>query len=57
MTKKYLISVPRENIGQVEVIKNACEKYKINFSAIAVRGMITEFETGGWAELIGRKEK
>ena len=56
MTKKYLISVPKGKVGQVEIVKEACENYGIDFSKIAVRGIIKEFENGGWAELIRRKE-
>jgi len=57
MTKKYLISVPNGKMDQVDVIKTACEEHGVKFSTLMVQGLINEFENGGWAELIKRKEE
>lgn len=54
---KYLISVPKEHLKPIDVVKKACDKHNIVFSSIAVKGILSEFENGGWAELIKRKEK
>ena len=56
MRNRYLISVTDDEIGQIEVIKKACDKFGISFSGLMVRGTIKEFENGGWADLVKKQE-
>jgi len=56
MTEKILISISDEKKGQIEVIKKACERYSLSFSELAVRGVIREFESGGWSDLVKKQE-
>ena len=56
MTKYIMISISDENKGRIDVIKKACDRYSLSFSELAVRGVIREFESGGWSDLVKKQE-
>jgi hypothetical protein len=51
-----MISISDENKGRIDVIKKACDRYSLSFSELAVRGVIREFESGGWSDLVKKQE-
>ena len=57
MRNRFLISVTDDEVAQIQVIKNACDKFGISFSGLMVRGTIKEFENGGWTELVKKQEE
>ena len=55
MSKPDSISIPNEQIGEWNAIREACKKHGVNFSALCFRGVKNEFVNGGWAKLMKKK--
>jgi len=56
MSKPDSISIPDEQIGEWNAIREACKKHGVNFSALCFRGVKNEFVNGGWAKLMKKKK-